>query len=205
MSENAEVQSDGQQNQQVPVEQQEQQTDQQQKRQRSAEELEARLKEVSLEAKTYRQKLAEEKKRTAEIERKKLEEGGQFQELANRYKLDAEEAASRAEKLKQAFAVKTVADKVTAEAAKLGCIDPDLLVNVLPLDQIKVDEMFNVDTVSVKTLIEDAKKQKPYLFQKPAVRVNDVTPSSKQVTPKPVEKMDAKEIEKLLREQFGKK
>jgi hypothetical protein len=178
MSENAQVQSDGQQlEQSAPVEQQEQQQQADGgKRPRSAEELEARLKEVSLEAKTYRQKLAEEKKRIADLERKKLEEGGQFQELANRYKLDAESALERADKLKQAFALKTVSDKVAVEAAKLGCVDPELLSSVLPLDQIKVDEMFNVDTTSVKTLIEDVKRSKPYLFQKAPPKVNDVSP-----------------------------
>lgn len=207
MSENAQVQSDGQQlEQSAPVEQQEQQQQADGgKRPRSAEELEARLKEVSLEAKTYRQKLAEEKKRIADLERKKLEEGGQFQELANRYKLDAESALERADKLKQAFALKTVSDKVAVEATKLGCVDPELLSSVLPLDQIKVDEMFNVDTVSVKTLIEDVKKNKPYLFQKTAPKISDVTPNSSAPPAKPIDKLSAKELESLLREKFGKK
>lgn len=206
MSENAQVQSDGQQPEQsAQVEQQEQQQAEGSKRPRSAEELEARLKEVSLEAKTYRQKLAEEKKRIADLERKKLEEGGQFQELANRYKLDAETALERADKLKQAFALKTVSDKVAVEAAKLGCVDPELLSSVLPLDQIKVDEMFNVDAVSVKTLIEDVKRSKPYLFQKAAPKISDVTPNSSAPPAKPIDKLSAKELESLLREKFGKK
>lgn len=201
MSENTQVQSDVQ-----PVEgsapvEQAAQTQQQEEVvvTRSAEDLAKRLKEVSQEAKTYRQKLAEEKKRIAELEKRKLEESGQYQELAKRFQEEAETERSKAEKLKEAFALKVLTDKVALEAAKSGCVDPELLVNVLPIDQIKMDENFSVDQSSVKLLIEDVKRQKPYLFQKVAPKVNDVNPAAKVEQPKlDLNKLSTRELAGML-------
>ena len=172
---------------------------------KTQDELVKRLKETAAEAKQYRQRLADEKKKREDAERKALADAGNWQEIANRATQDAEAAKERAEKLKQAFAVKTISDRVALEATRLGCIDSDLLVNVLPLDQVQTDESFNVDTNSVRALIEDVRKTKPYLFKKESPKVADVTPGKTAVTTgKPVEKMSSKEIEQLLKEKFKK-
>lgn len=172
---------------------------------KTQDDLVRRLKETAAEAKQYRQRLADEKKKREDAERKALADAGNWQEVANRATQEAEAAKERAERLKQAFAVKTISDKIAIEATKLGCVDPDLLVNVLPLDQVQTDENFNVDSASVKVLIEDVRKSKPYLFKKDAPRVADVVPGKPSApVSKPVEKMSSKEIEQLLKEKFGK-
>ena len=172
---------------------------------RTAEELARRLKEVSLEAKQNRQKNAELKRQLEEKEKSKLVDQGQFKELAEIWQRKATESETQANKLKQAFAVKTIADTLSLEAQRMGCIDTDALVNLIQLDQVPIDDTFNVDKDSVKAMLEDFRKTKPYFFQKQAPRIADATPGKAQVTvEKSLDNMDAKEIEKLLLSKFKK-
>lgn len=172
---------------------------------KSAEELAKRLKEVSNEAKVNRQKLAEEKRKREELEKAKLQESGQFKELADIWQRKAAEKESEARKLKEAFAIKTISDSIALEASKAGCVDPDVLVNLLPLENVPIDESFTVDKESVKAMVEDFRKSKPYLFQKQAPKFAAAVPTIQQAKPeKSVEKMDSQEIQKLLMEKFGK-
>lgn len=172
---------------------------------KSAEELAKRLKEVSAEAKGYRQKLAEEKRAREEAQRKGLEDQGQFKELANVYKGQAEAAEAKATKLREAFATKIVADAVAMEAVKLGCVDADALLQLIALDQIPIGEGFAVDKNHVRTMVEEFKKGKPYLFQKQAPKIPDGLPGKTPVvTGKPLDKMTAAEIEQLILDQHKK-
>lgn len=173
---------------------------------KTAEELAKRLKEVSLEAKINRQKNAELKKQLEEKEKSKLAEQGQFKELADVYQRQATDYKAQADKLKQAFAVKTIADTLSLEAQKMGCIDTDALVNLIQLDQVPIDETFNVDRNSVKAMLEDFRKTKPYFFQRQAPKIADAVPGKvPQKTDKSLEEMSAAEIEKLLLSNFKKK
>lgn len=147
---------------------------------RTAEELARRLKEVSLEAKQNRQKNAELKRQLEEKEKSKLVDQGQFKELAEIWQRKATESETQANKLKQAFAVKTIADTLSLEAQRMGCIDTDALVNLIQLDQVPIDDTFNVDKSSVRAMLEDFKKTKPYFFQKQAPKIVDATPAQPQ-------------------------
>lgn len=172
---------------------------------KSAEELAKRLKEVSAEAKGYRLKLAEEKRLREESTRKSLEDQGQFKELASVYKSKADAAEAKANKLKDAFGMKIISDAVALEAVKLGCVDADAILQLMPLDQIPIGEGFEVDRNHVKTMVEEFKKGKPYLFQKAAPKIPDGAPGkAPAVTGKPLEKMTAQEIEQLLIEKHKK-
>lgn len=172
---------------------------------RSAEELAKRLKEVSLEAKMNRQKNAELKKQLEDSQRTKLQDQGQHKELADIWQRKATESEAQTTKLRQAFALKTIADSVSLEAQKLGCIDTDALVNLLSIEQIPIDDTFNVDQVSVKAMLEDFRKSKPYFFQKQAPRIADAAPGRQPLTVgKPLDKMSSKEIEDLLKEKYKK-
>lgn len=172
---------------------------------KSAEELAKRLKEVSNEAKVNRQKLVEEKRKREELEKQKLQDSGQYKELADIWQRKATESETQAKKLREAFALKTISDSVALEASKMGCVDPDVLVNLLPLEQVPIDETFSVDKASVKAMVEDVRKSKPYLFQKQAPKFADAVPTTKAEKPeKSIEKMDSKDIQKLLIEKFGK-
>lgn len=172
---------------------------------KSAEELAKRLKEVSNEAKGYRQKLAEEKREKENLQKKSLEDQGQFKELADIYKGKAEAAEAQADKLKSAFAMKIVADSVALEASKLGCVDTDALIQLVDLDQFPIGENFNIDRGNVRTILEEFKKGKPYLFQKQAPKIVDGTPSNAPVIAgKKLEEMTGKDIEKHLLDKYKK-
>lgn len=172
---------------------------------RTTEELQKRLRETAAEAKQYRQRLALEKKEKEELQKKQLAEQGQFKELSEIYKTKAEAAESQAKKLREAFAMKTVADAVALEAVRLGCVDTEAILQLAPLDQIPIGEGFEVDRTHVKAVLEQFKANKPYLFQKPTLRIPDGVPV-KPVAPasKPIEQMSKQEIEKLLLEKFKK-
>jgi hypothetical protein len=144
---------------------------------KSAEELAKRLKEVSLEAKINRQKYSDEKKKREELEKQKLQESGQYKELSEIRTREAADARSQTNKLREAFVLKTVSDTLALEAQKMGCIDTDALINLLPLNQVPIDEVFNVDRDSVRAILDDFRKSKPYFFQKPAPRIADANPA----------------------------
>jgi len=173
---------------------------------RTAEELAKRLKEVSQEAKLSRQKNAELKRQLEEKEKTKLQEQGQFKELADIWQRKATDSEAQAIKLKQAFAVKTIADRLSLEAQKMGCIDTDALVNLVNLGQVPIDETFNVDGESVKALLEDFRKTKPYFFQRQAPKIADAAPGkAPAVKEKTLDTMTAADIEKILLDNFKKK
>ena len=177
MAEVEQVQSDAEQVDQSTTEQPEQITVN-----RTAEELARRLKEVSLEAKQNRQKNAELKKQLEEREKSKLADQGQFKELADIWQRKATDSEAKATKLQQAFAVKTIADTLSLEAQKMGCIDTEALVNLIQLDQVPIDDTFNVDKNSVRAMLEDFKKTKPYFFQKQAPKIADAMPAKQQAS-----------------------
>lgn len=170
---------------------------------RSAEELARRLKEVSNEAKQYRQRLALEKKEKEELQKKQLADQGQFKELADIYKGKAEAAESQAKKLRDAFAMKTVADAVALEAVRQGCIDTEAVLQLAPLDQVPIGDGFEVDRTHVKAILEQFKAGKPYLFQKQAPKIPDGVPVRPTApAAKPLDQMSKQEIEQALLAQF---
>lgn len=165
---------------------------------RSAEELAIRLKEVALEAKTYRQKNAELKKQLEETAKVKLQEQGQFKELADIWQRKATESESQSQKIKQAFVIKTISDSIALEASKLGCVDTDAIVSLLQMDQVPIDENFNVDKNSVKAMLEDFRKSKPYFFQKPAPAIATAVPSKPEQPGNDLSKLTLHEKAALL-------
>jgi len=201
MSENTEVQSN------ESAQSSENNTEEQIVVTKSAEELAKRLKEVSLEAKTNRQKNAELKKQLEEEKKQKLAESGQYKELAEVYQRKASEVESQAQKLKQAFAMKLISDAVEIEATKLGARNVDDVLRLIPLDQIPIDDQFNVDRNSVKAIMEDFKKNRDYLFAgRPGPKVADATPAKVETKKqKTIEEMSAEEIQTILKNKFNKR
>lgn len=169
------------------------------KSKKSAEDFERRLVELAEENKKFRKSAAEERRKREELEKQKLQDQGQFKELAEVWQRKATEAESISAKKTEAFALKIISESIANEATKLGCLDPDLLLGVLPINQVPIDETFNVDRASVKAMIEDFKKNKPYLFQKAAPKVVDSAPVKAEVNTGPtLSKMTLAEKAALL-------
>lgn len=76
------------------------------------------------------------------------------------------------------FAYKAVSGEVAKEAMKLGCVDADALIQLVDLGELDVSDDFMVDAEQVKTMLEDVKKKRPYLFQKEAPKFIDGKPQS---------------------------
>lgn len=198
MSENTQVQQDGESQGQVAQgENQENQTTES-TTQWSAEQLANRLKVVNAEARENRKRFQEEKRKREEAEKRALAENGQYKELAEVWQRKAEEAEQLAVKMKDAFAFKSVADTVTLEAQKLGCVDPEALVNLINLKELPLDDSFNVDRNHVKAVLEDMRKQKPYFFQRQAPKVADAIPAKPQTPELDLSKLSLHEKAALL-------
>lgn len=172
----------------------------------NAKKLQKLLTQANEEAKLYRQKLAEQKRHNEEAERKRLEAEGNFKQLAEQYKTEMEMAKSGLQKATSAFAAKTISDQVAMVAKDLGCVDVDVVNNLIDMNTINVDERFNVDSTSLKEKLEEIRTKKPYLFQKPTPKIADVSPGmAKKSSVKSIESMSAKEIEEILLNTYKKK
>ena len=177
-----------------------QESDQNDKPEQTREELLDIARKLAEENKQFRQKLAERTKQNENEKRKVLEENGQYKELAEINKQRADFAEEQKEKLKGAFATKLKADAIALEATKMGCVDTDAALHLIDLNAVPINDAFDVDRVHVKTVLDEFKKGKPYLFQKQAPKIPDANPNSKGngSSGKPLEKMSSQDIESAL-------
>jgi hypothetical protein len=192
MSENTQVQSDTESKAQLSEDQKDNTSTY------TTEQLQRKLAEVNAEAKENRKRAVEEKRKREEFEKATLAEKGQFKELADAWQRKATEAETAALKIKQAFVIKTAADAVMLEAQKLGCVDPEVVVSLVNVNDIPIDDNFNVDKNNVKVLLEDVRKSKSYLFKQPAPKVIDATPSKPEEPKLELSKMTIAERAALL-------
>lgn len=132
-----------------------------------------------LENKKYRQRAQELEKKLQLAENEKLAEQGKWKELADQKTKALQEYEQKLKESNTKYAYKVVTSQIVAEASRLGCVDPEALIQLAPVHELEVDEEFNVNTQSVKTLLDNMQKTKPYLFQKQAPQVKDGVPSSK--------------------------
>lgn len=164
----------------------------------TAEQLEQRLKAVKDEAKTNRKRYIEEKQKREELEKRAMAENGQYKELAEVWQRKAEDAEKLAVQIKDAFAEKSIADTVIYEAKQMGCHDPEVLLSVVNLREFPLDERFNVDKTHVVATLEDLRKKKSYLFQKPGPKIADSAPAKPEPPKFDLGKLSLKEKATLL-------
>ena len=62
----------------------------------------------------------------------------------------------------------------------MGCVDPEVLVNLVNLRDLPLDDSFNVDKTHVVATLEDLRKKKSYRFQKPAPKIVDASPAKSE-------------------------
>lgn len=174
---------------------------------RSAEDYARRTVELSGENKKMRLKNAELMARLDAIDKERLEAQGKFQEIAQKEKERAENAEKQLKEVAKKFGSKLLEKAVESEAAKVGCVDTQALLALANVNEIEVDEEFNIDTTSVKAVIEKMAKEKPYLFQKTAHNPKDLPPGNGKETfkAKSVKDMSIAEKRAHLIEQMTKK
>lgn len=132
---------------------------------RSAEEYAKRLKETSAEAREWRKKNSELKAQLEEFEKSRLQSEGKKDELIERLKKEAFEKEARLKKATEQFAYQVIASKVSEQALQAGCQDTDAFLKLADVNQLEVDDNLNVDIESIKLMISEVQKKRPYLFK----------------------------------------
>lgn len=114
-----------------------------------------------------------------ELEMKTLEAEGQKDKVIETLKGELDSyKKTQAEMLRS-----KVRDQVAVKAAELGCVDPDLMLKAIDVDQFEVDpgtlRITNSETLT--QTIEGFRKTKPYLFRQSGPSVKDSVPGNKPV------------------------
>jgi len=150
--------------------------------------------------------LREARQRIEALTGEQLQKDGKLEEY-NRH-LESQLAKEREQRLddRAKFAHRTLTERLRAEAMSLNCVDPDAVMKIADIDRVTITDDLRVDETSVKLLMEDLRKTKPYLFKNSTIPVKDGTPASslepaKQAVNKPQPKNDLE----LSKEEFEAK
>lgn len=131
------------------------------------------------EVKSLKQQLADERASSESLRMQKLEAEGNKDKMIEHLTAKVTALESSLQSKEQAFAFTTLGSQVKTEAAKMGCTNPDDLVKLMDTSGIPVDPVTYVgDNDSIRIMLEEQKKQRPFFFGKPAPVVNDVTPQN---------------------------
>ena len=132
---------------------------------------------------TYRKVLSEKKKaaeRLANLEseaqklrEEKMQLEGKKDEYIDSLKKKLTDLEANHKKMIGSYAYNSVSNSLKSEALKHGCIDVDAFIKLTDVSSLDVSDDFTVDQEQLKTVVEDLKKQKPYLFTKEAPKFVD--------------------------------
>lgn len=127
-----------------------------------------------------------------ELEMKTLEAEGQKDKVIEQLKEElVTHKKTQAEMLRS-----KVRDQIAVKAAELGCVDPELMLKAIDVDQFEVDpgtlRITNSETL-MQTL-EGFRKQKPYLFRQAGPQVKDGVPATRPNTKLDFGKMSKDEL-----------
>lgn len=154
------------------------------------------------ESKKYKSEYQKLKVEREELEAKKLEEQGKEAERAKHWE-------SKYKELNERVLKKSVDDAIMSYAKEKGCIDPKAVVRLGNMSQVVYDEETG-EVSGVDIMLEDLKKNSPYLFAAPKSPVINSTTPGVRVTSdvdrsKNFGKLSQAERNKLLSEAFSKK
>lgn len=150
------------------------------------EELTKKLVHTADEAKKYRQKMNDERKKRQELEAQlkkqetdKLAEQGKWKEHSEALEKELEAERDARKKDRESYATEGVISIVQREAVKLGVTnETDLadLVALAPWNELEVDENFRPKTEDVKKMLLEQKKLRPRLFTGKKITIHDTDP-----------------------------
>ena len=127
------------------------------------------------EVKSLKQQISDMKAYNEQLEMQKLEVEGNKDKMIEHLQNKVQSLESSNKQKESAFATATLGSQVKTEAAKMGCANPDDLVKLIDLQSIPVDpETYTGDTDSIRLMLEQEKKSRPFFFGKPAPQVQDV-------------------------------
>lgn len=140
---------------------------------------------------TYRKVVGKSKKVMSEneelrnqlqgIEQNKMQADGRKDELIKALRDELNGVKEVSQKDKQSYAWNIFSENIKTEAAKRGCLNPSKLIKLLDkedLGSVEVDDNYRVNGDDLTRLMDKAMKENEFLFQRDAVKVNDITPNS---------------------------
>lgn len=108
----------------------------------------------------------------------------------------------------KAFATATLGGQVKAEAAKMGVQNPDDLIRLMDISGIPVDpDTYTGDADSIRIMLEEQKKSRPFFFGKQAPQVHDVAQQNKVLNKpqKDFSQMSREELEEQIAQMASEK
>jgi membrane-bound lytic murein transglycosylase len=142
----------------------------------------AKNKELIELVKKEKQAKADMAQRLQELEQAKMQAEGKKEELIAQLQSQIKQKEAELKTKTAKFAFKSVTEKASRKAAELGCINPELLLKALDLEQLKVsvvdEDSFDVDLDSLNGQLEQARKSMPYLFKQAGPQIKDGVPSA---------------------------
>jgi hypothetical protein len=129
-----------------------------------------------------------------ELEMKTLEAEGQKDKIIETLKDEL-----KSYKVKEVEIMRSRArDQIAVKAAELGCLNPDLMLKAIDVDQFEVDRatLKITDMETVNKTLEEFKKQNPFMFKQSGPVVKDGVPGGGNTSAGKVDltKMSTKEL-----------
>lgn len=151
------------------------------------------------EKKKLQSEMAEMKAYKDQLEAEKLQAEGKWKELAENNKKLADEFKSKNLSIVKNVSEKAIRSQFMREAEKLGCLDAEIAMKACSFDDLEVTEDFEFDNQKLVGKIQELTKSKPYLFKKDFKMVQDINPSSKSISTKPLTDLSENELKELLK------
>jgi DNA repair exonuclease SbcCD ATPase subunit len=157
---------------------------------------------VLSEKKKMAEKLGELEAKFQELESTKLQEQGKFKEIAEAKAKEAEEWKKKAAQIAQATASHVKENALKLKAQELGMVPKAIekLSALVNLDEVELEDGFQVNQAKVADLMSNLQKEHDYLFKKTVAPTKDVFPGASV----PFTEMKTTDMMKLKNEEFEK-
>lgn len=134
------------------------------------------------EAKRFKNEVSTLREQLTSLEQKQLETEGNKDALIDSLRKQNTDLNQKLKSAVGSFAQSRVKEVLMSEATKLGCQDPDLVVQAYGqrLSEIDFDDEFNPNREQVTDILKSVKTERPFLFQKsaPAVANHNIKPDT---------------------------
>lgn len=153
------------------------------------------------EAKAAKARAKELEDKLAGAENDRLGAEGKKDELIAKLKSDNEKLTKTQKENLNSFVFSSLDNQVREVATSLGCVDVDAVGKLIDLTDIEVDtKTFKADKTELTQALQQLKKDKPYLFNKVAPKINGKMPSGAKLDTggKPISELTTAEIKARL-------
>lgn len=155
--------------------------------------------------KALRQRLQEAEEKLRATEQAKLEAEGNKDELIQSLKTQVEEFKTKTAEEKAARAKEKISSQVQKRALEMGCVDPDLVTELVDFSRLSVDESYRVGEDSLILALDKLKRDKAYLFNQRKAAVIDGAPQATHTLQQSndLSTMTYEQKQQLYRQKFG--